>query len=352
MSFGIYLFGYIVLIAGLSFGANLIHVPPQWIGVGAVCLARNRHSPRCDRDPAKGSAGARVALHAEVAMTGSKLVVFGTIAAISGGRDRLRESLGNRAFRSRARRSTPSRTSEARRDRRPGEPPVRRADRRSLGSPWRLPDRGRHRLVRRSRPAVAGVRRRQQRRDFAGNHRRRPPGCDRRPESRRVRDDGRADRDGSRWPQRRRDADAPARDESGLRAEQVAAASHEPGGRESARDSRAAGDQPLRARARARQPDTEEEPHASRARRGSCVRARAGDRLRRVPDDAQRACQPPGADDGRLGRDTRAGRAPAAGDGPAAEGHGPPAPTRPGLRGHHEGSPDQRGERGRRGGSS
>ena len=39
MSFGIYLFGYIILIAGLSFGANLLHVPPQWIGVGAVCMA-------------------------------------------------------------------------------------------------------------------------------------------------------------------------------------------------------------------------------------------------------------------------------------------------------------------------
>ena len=39
MSFGIYLFGYIILIAGLSFGANLLHVPAQWIAVGAVCLA-------------------------------------------------------------------------------------------------------------------------------------------------------------------------------------------------------------------------------------------------------------------------------------------------------------------------
>ena len=38
MSFGIYLFGYIVLIVGLSLGANLLHVPPQWIVVGVVCL--------------------------------------------------------------------------------------------------------------------------------------------------------------------------------------------------------------------------------------------------------------------------------------------------------------------------
>ena len=39
MSFGIYLVGYIIVIAGLSYGANLLHVPLQWIGVGVVCLA-------------------------------------------------------------------------------------------------------------------------------------------------------------------------------------------------------------------------------------------------------------------------------------------------------------------------
>lgn len=38
MSFGIYLFGYIVLIVGLVLGANLLHVPTQWIVVGAICL--------------------------------------------------------------------------------------------------------------------------------------------------------------------------------------------------------------------------------------------------------------------------------------------------------------------------
>jgi membrane-bound acyltransferase YfiQ involved in biofilm formation len=38
MSFGIYLVGYIILIAGLSFDANLLHVPMQWIGVGIICL--------------------------------------------------------------------------------------------------------------------------------------------------------------------------------------------------------------------------------------------------------------------------------------------------------------------------
>ena len=38
MSFGIYIFGYIILIAGLPIGANLLHVPMQWIGVGILCL--------------------------------------------------------------------------------------------------------------------------------------------------------------------------------------------------------------------------------------------------------------------------------------------------------------------------
>lgn len=38
MSFGIYLVGYLVLIVGLSLGANMLNVPLQWIGVGALCL--------------------------------------------------------------------------------------------------------------------------------------------------------------------------------------------------------------------------------------------------------------------------------------------------------------------------
>ena len=38
MSFGIYIVGFIVLIVGLSMGAYLMHVPPQWIGVGVVVL--------------------------------------------------------------------------------------------------------------------------------------------------------------------------------------------------------------------------------------------------------------------------------------------------------------------------
>jgi hypothetical protein len=38
MSFGLYIVGFIVLIIGLALGANLLHVPPQWIGVGVVVL--------------------------------------------------------------------------------------------------------------------------------------------------------------------------------------------------------------------------------------------------------------------------------------------------------------------------
>jgi hypothetical protein len=38
MSFGIYLVGYIILIAGLATGAYLLHLPPKWIGVGVLCM--------------------------------------------------------------------------------------------------------------------------------------------------------------------------------------------------------------------------------------------------------------------------------------------------------------------------
>lgn len=36
MSFGIYLLGYIILIVGLAIGANMMHMPPRWIGVGVL----------------------------------------------------------------------------------------------------------------------------------------------------------------------------------------------------------------------------------------------------------------------------------------------------------------------------
>ena len=38
MSFGIYLIGYLILIVGLTLGANLLHVPSKWIVVGVICL--------------------------------------------------------------------------------------------------------------------------------------------------------------------------------------------------------------------------------------------------------------------------------------------------------------------------
>ena len=38
MSFGIYGVGFLILIGGLIFAATLLHVPTQWIVVGAVVL--------------------------------------------------------------------------------------------------------------------------------------------------------------------------------------------------------------------------------------------------------------------------------------------------------------------------
>jgi len=38
MSFKIYLTGYIVVIAGLAYGASLMRVPVHWIVVGALVL--------------------------------------------------------------------------------------------------------------------------------------------------------------------------------------------------------------------------------------------------------------------------------------------------------------------------
>jgi len=38
MSFGIYAFGFAILIAGLIYGASLAHVPTHWIIVGSIVL--------------------------------------------------------------------------------------------------------------------------------------------------------------------------------------------------------------------------------------------------------------------------------------------------------------------------
>jgi len=38
MSFGLYAMGFAILIGGLIYGAHLIHMPGQWIAVGAIVL--------------------------------------------------------------------------------------------------------------------------------------------------------------------------------------------------------------------------------------------------------------------------------------------------------------------------
>jgi len=38
MSFGLYAAGFAIVIVGLMYGAYLIHVPAQWIAVGAIIL--------------------------------------------------------------------------------------------------------------------------------------------------------------------------------------------------------------------------------------------------------------------------------------------------------------------------
>lgn len=38
MSFALYTLGFVVMVAGLIYGAHLLHVPTQWITVGTVVL--------------------------------------------------------------------------------------------------------------------------------------------------------------------------------------------------------------------------------------------------------------------------------------------------------------------------
>lgn len=38
MSFWIYIAGYAIFITGVAIGAHLLNAPPQWIGVGVLCL--------------------------------------------------------------------------------------------------------------------------------------------------------------------------------------------------------------------------------------------------------------------------------------------------------------------------
>ncbi len=38
MSFGLYSIGFAIVIAGLTYGAYLLHIPAHWIAVGAAVL--------------------------------------------------------------------------------------------------------------------------------------------------------------------------------------------------------------------------------------------------------------------------------------------------------------------------
>ena len=38
MSFGIYAAGFAIMIAGLAYDAHLVHLPTQWIAVGAIIM--------------------------------------------------------------------------------------------------------------------------------------------------------------------------------------------------------------------------------------------------------------------------------------------------------------------------
>jgi len=38
MSFGLYSVGFVLVIAGLIYGAHLMHVPAHWVAVGAIVL--------------------------------------------------------------------------------------------------------------------------------------------------------------------------------------------------------------------------------------------------------------------------------------------------------------------------
>jgi hypothetical protein len=39
MSFGLYSLGFVLVIAGMIYGAHLMHIPARWIVVGAIIMA-------------------------------------------------------------------------------------------------------------------------------------------------------------------------------------------------------------------------------------------------------------------------------------------------------------------------
>jgi hypothetical protein len=38
MSFGLYLIGYILFVAGVAYGLTLLHVPGQWVAIAVVVM--------------------------------------------------------------------------------------------------------------------------------------------------------------------------------------------------------------------------------------------------------------------------------------------------------------------------
>jgi hypothetical protein len=38
MSFGLYSIGFAIMLGGLVYGANLLHMPSKWIAVGAIIM--------------------------------------------------------------------------------------------------------------------------------------------------------------------------------------------------------------------------------------------------------------------------------------------------------------------------
>ncbi len=58
-AFMLYVFGFLVLLGGLVYGAYLLHVPQTWIGVGALVVigigVMSAVSHTKQRDPPKGA---------------------------------------------------------------------------------------------------------------------------------------------------------------------------------------------------------------------------------------------------------------------------------------------------------
>jgi hypothetical protein len=38
MSFALYILGFVILVAGMAYGAQMAHIPQRWIGVGIIIM--------------------------------------------------------------------------------------------------------------------------------------------------------------------------------------------------------------------------------------------------------------------------------------------------------------------------